>query len=247
MINMRGLICILLCFLYPTVGLSAEDDIQYQPSYQNIYQPCVADKDDFKFRTYTDVYRASIANTMQLFSFSSDAVSNNIGTRGISPMLDELLRNPTTSPALRKCFGSQDEEFAFIRNLLIADSVGKVVAISVSVVGARYLSLVLKKILGPLEEFSPQLFKAAMIAPVGGGAAYSSWNYYRDSKEDSDKQTPDQALALKNNIQQTMRTKATEEIQKIDSLLESPITDSSARKELQIKREQWQLILKSYS
>ncbi len=177
--------------------------------YEQMTEECRANSANFKYKLWTQAYQQGLLTTLKLFSLSTDSVSTNIQTKGLSPFVFNMLNQPEITQVLSGCM-PEAEHFAFIRNLLITESVGKIVGISAGTaafVGLGKLSAqALKYGLMPVARFSPALAQRLTVAtPVvlAGVGIYGIKKNYDN----------DEAVAKKNGEQ--LMAQFSEKIQNI--------------------------------
>ncbi len=167
--------------------------IKQNSSYNQTYRACSSSPIDFKNDFYMNVYQHSLVHTVQIFSLSTNTIYASLSAKGITPYLDNFLNDPATSIALNDCLG-EEGHFPFVRNLLIIDSVGK--AVGVSIGSAVWLgigkisSATLKFILKPIAKFSPILEKRIIILTsvtlAGLGIYYAKTKYDKEEEQAKD-------------------------------------------------------------
>jgi hypothetical protein len=222
--------------------------MQYQDSYRKIYEPCHSNTGFFSLNMLSQVYRESIVHTIKM-PFSVEAIGQSVNTNGITPYLDAILQNPVSSIALQKCLGSQEEEFKFVRNLIIADSFGRLVGISISIVGFKYIGILFSKLLSPIAKvISPKLEKWISYGMMGLGVIIPLVNvYHEQQKQDQDddimlidEPTPELEVSIR------LKESAIEQIKLIDQRLQfSDLTQLELRAFTE-QRRQWTIVLENF-
>lgn len=158
---MKNILAIILCTLL-LLGYQA--------------RACELNIAEFKNELYFKTYQQSLTHTIQVFSLSNEVVFSSLKAKGVTPFLNQFLNNPTTPAILRECL-DEAKHFQFIRNLLIIDSIGKSVGISVGTVA--YLGLgklsfaLLNFIIKPIWLISPTIAKKVTQFTLGILAGYT--------------------------------------------------------------------------
>lgn len=172
----------IILILISSHNLMAADSV-----YEQMAADCRANSANFKNALYIQTYQQGLLNTLQLFMLSTVSVSTHLKTKGLSPLVFNILNQPEITQVLSECM-PETEHFAFIRNLLLTESIGKIVGISAGT--AAFLGLgkisaqALKYALVPIARFSPLLAQRLTVAtPVmltGAGVYGIKKNYDND-------------------------------------------------------------------
>ncbi len=172
--------------------------------YAQMSADCHANSENFKNNLFIQTYQAGLWNMIQLFSMSPDAISTNIKTKGLSPLVFNILNQPKISQVLTECM-QEKEHFAFIRNLLLTESAGKIIGISAGTVAflgfGKLSAQALKYGLRPIARFSSVLAQRLTVAtPVvlTGVGIYGIKKGY-DNDEAIAKKNGDELLAKYSN------------------------------------------------
>ncbi|MFS4460802.1 hypothetical protein [Bdellovibrio sp. HCB2-146] len=241
---MRGILSLLLVlnFVRPALAFSELDDIRLRPSYQQLFKACQAS--DFKLDSYYKAYVQSLTSGLAFISLSQNGVKNLMASNGVSPYLNALLENPTTSVALQDCLGDSDEESAFVRNMLIADSAGKVVAISIAAVAIKGAGKLMGGTMKALNAISPTLARRVMIASVIASSSYAFSQLMKEKKEQesaSSVEIPD----IETTYSQKLVETATEQLAKLHELMGEDLNPED-REQVEREIHNWTIILEQF-
>lgn len=239
---------------YYGAGASANSSIGFdteilhkRPSYRNLYEPCIANAEEFKTQYYLAAYRAGISAGVSYTSLSPWGVRDALANKGLSPFLGTLLNQEATTFALRDCLGDQDQ--SFVRNLFVVDSLGKFVGVAITVSGGKLMSFTAKKIFGQLALISPVLAKRAFIGTflAGSGAAY--YTIYKDLKnqESPSRDSAGSDLNVKKVVSANLNKIAHEQLAVLRPLLQNPQITLEEKEKINNEIQNWELILKSVS
>lgn len=240
---MRGFLSLLLVlsFVRPAMASSELDDIRLRPSYQQLFQACQAS--DFKLDSYYKAYVQSLTSGLAFISLSQSGVKNLMASKGVSPYLNALLENPTTTVALKDCLEDSDEESAFIRNMLIADSAGKFVAISIAAVAIKGAGKLMGGTMKALNAISPALARRVMIASVVASSSYAFSQLIKEKQEQesSSAEIPDIEATYSQKLVET----ATEQLAKLQELKSEDLNPED-REQVEREIHNWTVILEQF-
>ena len=240
MLSSLRIVLILWCWF----GLSqAQADFsitELRPTYRAILAPCLQDTNKFKEDSYYSIYLDSLSSTLQAASFSSITISQLFDGKGVSPKLNQFLQGETTYAALSACFkNDESEHFAFIRNLLLADSAGKLVGISMATVTFRFFTFTSLRAYKWIYSISPLLAKRALYSSVLVSSGYA---FYNLKKEIYPKSTNTNELEKIKTLPEKWKIESQLHIKEIKTLLQNPELDSNQRKLLETELHNWLIV-----
>ena len=162
--------------------------VRQSAAYIQLYGACKSSPSTFENDYYIKVYHHSLMFTMQVFSLSKDAIYSGLITKGITPFLDKFLNDSSTIIALSDCL-NESRHFHFVRNLIIVDSVGKAVGISIGTIVylgiGSMTSAAFKFLLKPIARVSPGLANKISIITGFALAGLEIYNFkLEDEKEE---------------------------------------------------------------
>ena len=248
--NVFFILIFLVCFGQHSLAEIDQEILKYRPSYRKIFEPCHQNQEQFTQEFFGQIYHSSLMETLS--SFSPEQIETWILDRGISSQLAALLDNDTTSPALKNCFGSLQLEQQFIKNLFIADSMGKLVGVCIQVAGLRYLPSLIKSILTPAMRhisLPMKLSKTLTKTLIGALWAAPLTRYYYERLHPQPEESPEKN-SLSEIIDQSstrLANKASQAIYEINETLKNQKLSDIERTSYQESLRQWQIVFKMTS
>ncbi|MNL25221.1 hypothetical protein D3C87_1466940 [compost metagenome] len=166
-----------------------------------------------------------------------------MASKGVSPYLNALLENPTTSVALQDCLGDADEEASFVRNMLIADSAGKFVAISIAAVAIKGAGKLMGGTMKALNAISPKLARRVMIASIVASSSYAFSQLIKEKQEQesSSAEIPDIEATYSQKLVET----ATEQLAKLRELINEDLNPED-REQVEREIHNWTVIQEQF-
>lgn len=223
-------------------SLNDFESLRLRPSYLTLHKACTQ-QSDFKLDYYYEAYVQGLRAGLDFLTLSESGVKGLMASRGVSPYLYGLLENPSTPLALYDCFkGDLSEQNAFVRNMLIADGAGKLVAISIAGVVVVGASKIAGKAYSALAKISPALAKRVLLATTLASSGYALKHLMREQEVQDDTATPD----VQNIFSQKLVDAANEHLTKLQELAKDDSLKADERAEVEKEIHNWLLIREKF-
>ncbi len=227
--------------------------IRLRPSYISLYEMCSKDVNSFKDKMYIKTYQNGLKHSLMVISLSIKEINETVDSNGISPELNQFLNQEVTSFALNDCFKDEIVHYAFIRNLVIIDTIAKTVGISIGIVGYHFLGKISQKLFfKTLEKISPKL--ARNIIQLTAGAAVSTQLFLSKdeyaklfSDNDSSEKSREAANMMIKGSSDSLFLKAQDKIHKIELMMKDPNLTLQNKEYLMTELASWKIILQEFS
>lgn len=228
--------------------------IRLRPSYISLYEMCSKDFTSFKDKMYIKTYQNGLRHSLMVISLSIKEINETVDSNGISPELSQFLNQEVTSFALNDCIKDEVVHYAFIRNLVIIDTIAKAVGISIGIVGYHFLGKLSQKLFSKtLEKISPKLAKNITHVTAGATVAtqlfLSKDDYAKIFSENviSEKSREAAANMITKGSSDSLLQKAQDKIHKIELMMKNPNLTLQDKEYLMIELASWKIILQEFS
>jgi hypothetical protein len=240
---MRFLLAVLISLSVSRSALAGDfEDLRLRPSYMTLYKACTQ-QSDFKLDYYYEAYVQGLRAGLEFLTLSESGVTALVSSQGVSPYLFGLLENPTTPLALYDCFkGDLGDQNAFVRNMLIADGAGKLVAISIAGVAIVGTSKIAGKAYSALASISPVLAKRVLLATTLASSGFALKHLMREQEVQDDTATPD----IQNIFSKKLVDAANEHLTKLQELAKDDSLKPNERAEVEKEIHNWSLIREKF-
>jgi hypothetical protein len=226
----------------PAVHFNDFEDLRLRPSYVTLHKACTQ-QSDFKLDYYYEAYAQGLSAGLEFLTLSKSGVTALMASQGVSPFLYGLLENPSTPLALYDCFqGDLSEQMAFVRNMLIADGAGKLVAISIVGVAVVGTSKIAGKAYSALASISPVLARRLLYATTLASSGFAIKHLMREQEVQDDTATPD----IKNIFSKKLVDSADENLAKLQELAKDDALKPEERAEVEKEIRNWLFIKEKF-
>ncbi|OYZ12783.1 MAG: hypothetical protein B7Y39_18795 [Bdellovibrio sp. 28-41-41] len=240
---MKSLLYFCAVFIFFCSSLSAQEvSPRLRPSYKSTYSSCVSDFGRFRSDLLYSTYISSVFSTLSVAFFDGREFQSLVNTRGLGKKLYFMLRSETFILALNDCVPSELVRNDLVAKMLVVDSVGKIVGLSLG--GLSYVGVAkVFATLGPtLHKISPILFRRIFIGSTIIGSAFALWKLKQMYFEEDLPVLPKPITEL--DWKSDFRSKGAEQLKLIDQALNMPSVTPEEIEKLNSQKMEWETALK---
>ncbi|HLE11075.1 MAG: hypothetical protein A2504_01745 [Bdellovibrionales bacterium RIFOXYD12_FULL_39_22] len=228
-------------------------DIRLLPSYQEVYNACNADPLGFKLDTLQKAYLGSIMDTLKVSTLAPKSIFTMTQQQGISTFVHRFIYSETATLALVDCLSDEQERSLFMANILLADTAGKMVGLSVAGLSGKLMSGLTGKALKFALKYTKHLFtwvtpalskKLTYAAMAIFSASYL--NQVRELLKEYQLQSNDHDISLEKDLEQKILEMANANIENLKEVIADPEISAEEQEKFMGNLMEWNAILQNF-